>query len=124
MDLHATTLVDGGVPARESTHYVWGTNLIKQSRGGQGTYYHGDGLGSVKALTDAQGSVTDRYEYEAFGEPAGHQGITTNPYRYTGEYFDDAITLQYNRARWYAAGGAVAESRSASGPTDTAGDVE
>jgi RHS repeat-associated protein len=30
-------------------------------------------------------------------------GTTENTYRYTGEYFDDAIGLQYNRARWYEA---------------------
>jgi RHS repeat-associated protein len=88
----------------ETAHYVWGIQLIKQIRGGQGTYYHADALGSVKALTDPAGNVTDLYEYEAFGELASHAGTTTNPYRYTGEHYDDTVMVQYNRARWYEAG--------------------
>lgn len=109
-------LVDGSFPfaqvleekeslgaATETTQYVWGTGLLKQIRGGQGSYYHADALGSVKALTNEAGSQTDSYEYEAFGELASHAGTTANPYRYTGEHYDDAISLQYNRARWYDA---------------------
>ncbi|MCB1887980.1 MAG: RHS repeat-associated core domain-containing protein [Rhodocyclaceae bacterium] len=88
----------------ETTHYVWGAELIEQLRSGQGTFYHADALGSVKALTDETGSTSDLYEYEAFGKLAQHAGSSGNAYRYTGEYFDDVIGLQYNRARWYSAG--------------------
>ncbi|MBC3809312.1 RHS repeat-associated core domain-containing protein [Undibacterium seohonense] len=83
------------------TNYVWGNGLIAQSRAGQNSYYHADGLGSVKALTDAAGITTDAYVYDAFGTVEGHSGASDNAYRYTGEYFDDTIQLQYNRARWY-----------------------
>ena len=89
--------------ATETTHYVWGAELIEQLRGGQGTFYHADALGSVKALTDEAGATSDLYEYEAFGELASHAGASDNAYRYTGEYFDELIGLQYNRARWYSA---------------------
>ena len=87
--------------ATESTRYVWGMNLIVQGHGNQASYYHADGLNSVKALTDVAGMATDTYAYEAFGALAGKSGATGNAYRYTGEYFDEAIGLQYNRARWY-----------------------
>ena len=89
--------------ATETTHYVWGAELIEQLRGGQGTFYHADALGSVKALTDEAGATSDLYEYEAFGELASHAGASDNAYRYTGEYFDGVMGLQYNRARWYEA---------------------
>ena len=89
--------------ATETTHYVWGAELIEQLRGGQGTFYHADALGSVKALTDEAGATSDLYEYEAFGELASHAGASDNAYRYTGEYFDGVMGLQYNRARWYSA---------------------
>lgn len=87
--------------ASESTSYVWGNGLIQQSRAGQLSYYHMDALGSTKVLTDSSGSVTDAYQYDAFGAVLNKTGTTANNYRYTGEYFDDAIALQYNRARWY-----------------------
>ncbi|MFZ6732650.1 RHS repeat-associated core domain-containing protein [Undibacterium sp. Ji42W] len=89
--------------ATESTSYVWGNGLIQQSRVGQLSYYHADALGSTKALTNSNGSVTDAYQYDAFGAVLNNTGITANNYRYTGEYFDDIIELQYNRARWYSA---------------------
>ena len=37
------------------------------ARGGQATYYHGDHLGSVRALSDAGGAVVNSYAYDAFG---------------------------------------------------------
>ncbi|WP_423026558.1 RHS repeat-associated core domain-containing protein [Undibacterium sp. Ji42W] len=89
--------------ASESTSYVWGNGLIQQSRAGQLSYYHADALGSTKVLTDSSGNVTDAYQYDAFGTVLNRTGTTANNYRYTGEYFDDAISLQYNRARWYDA---------------------
>jgi RHS repeat-associated protein len=85
----------------ESTHYVWGTGLIKQLRGGQGTFYHPDGLGSVKALTDANGLATDSYQYTAFGEPLSHTGPSAQLYRFAGEHYDPEAGMQYHRARWY-----------------------
>ncbi|MBC3917556.1 AHH domain-containing protein, partial [Undibacterium sp. CY18W] len=87
----------------QAVNYVWGNGLIQQSRAGQNSYYHADGLGSTKALTDETGNATDAYQYDAFGTVLNHAGTTQNAYRYTGEYFDDAITLQYNRSRWYDA---------------------
>ncbi|MFZ6736074.1 RHS repeat-associated core domain-containing protein, partial [Undibacterium sp. Ji42W] len=89
--------------ATESIGYVWGNGLIQQSRSGQLSYYHADALGSAKVLTDSSGNVTDAYQYDAFGEVTNRSGATANNYRYTGEYFDDSISLQYNRARWYSA---------------------
>ncbi|MFZ6682213.1 RHS repeat-associated core domain-containing protein [Undibacterium sp. Tian12W] len=88
----------------ESTSYVWGNGLILQSRAGQLNYYHADALGSTKVLTDSSGNVTDAYQYDAFGAVTNKSGTTANNYRYTGEYFDESINLQYNRARWYDAG--------------------
>ncbi|MFZ6778501.1 transglutaminase domain-containing protein [Undibacterium sp. Ji83W] len=87
--------------ASESASYVWGNGLIQQSRVGQSYFYRADALGSIKALTDAQGNITDTYQYDVFGNLLDKSGTTTNQYRYTGEYFDDAISLQYNRSRWY-----------------------
>src|SRR4030095_3276262 len=68
--------------------YVHGNDLISQGRGGVRSYYHVDGLGSTRALTDASGVVTDRYAYDAFGRTIGQVGSTGNVYLFAGEQRD------------------------------------
>jgi len=79
--------------------------LISQRRGGS-TYYHlYDQLGSTRLLTDASQTVTDTYDYYAFGEVQSSSGSTTNPFKFVGRlgYYDDpSADLQYLRARYYA----------------------
>ncbi|MFZ6682219.1 RHS repeat-associated core domain-containing protein [Undibacterium sp. Tian12W] len=87
--------------ANQSTSYILGLELIVQNKAGQQSFYHADALGSVKVLTDTSGNVTDAYQYDAFGSVIAKSGTTANQYRYTGEYFDETIALQYNRARYY-----------------------
>ena len=65
-------------------------------------YYHYDGLGSVVAISDANGTIVERYEYDVFGRSTVHTGagadgiwmtaddvtdsksILDNPYMFTG----------------------------------------
>ena len=86
--------------AVEPVRYVWGVGLIGQVRSGQPVFYHSDGQASVRVLSDGNGNTVENYSYDAFGKPDS-QAVYKNAYRYTGEYFDDSIGLQYNRARWY-----------------------
>ena len=54
---------------------------------GETFYYHTGRLGSVQALADGTGTITDQYLYTPFGieEPL----VTSdNPFRYTGRRFD------------------------------------
>jgi RHS repeat-associated protein len=95
------TLVAGD--ATSSQRYVWGRGLIELVRGGQATIYHSDGLDSAKALTDGDGKVVAEYAYDAFGNVDTQAESRLNAHLYTGEYFDETIGLQYNRARWYDA---------------------
>jgi hypothetical protein len=44
------------------------TGLVNQKRAGTSHWYHTDGLGSVWALTNSVGNVTDKYAYNAYGE--------------------------------------------------------
>jgi len=41
-------------------------------------YYVCDGLGSVRALTNASGTVTDTYAYDAFGNTTHGLGSSPN----------------------------------------------
>ena len=50
-------------------------------------YYHADGLGSTRLLTDETGGVTDKTTFEAFGEidAVASQQTSDNAFLYTGE---------------------------------------
>jgi RHS repeat-associated protein len=107
--------------------YDYGLDLVAQTEfepdPGSGfkfpvsSFYLYDCHGSVRALTDETGTVTDTYTYDAFGiqlsqqvrnpasgllEPVSTDNrslITDNSYRYCGEYFDADSGMYYLRAR-------------------------
>jgi len=63
-------------------------------------YYHFDGLGSVAALSDANGVLVESYSYDVFGEPNTTSSVG-NPYMFTGRRYDTETGLYYYRARHY-----------------------
>jgi RHS repeat-associated protein len=73
-------------------------------RGTNRSYYLFDGLGSVVALTNAAGSVTNSYAYDPFGVTTETKVLLTNvfnPWRYTGQYQDTTTGLYKIGARYY-----------------------
>jgi len=64
-------------------------------------YYVHDGHGSVRALTDATGAVTDTYDYDAFGNLLNSTftgaAATPNNYLFAGEQFDPDLGLYARR---------------------------
>jgi RHS repeat-associated protein len=80
-------------------------------------YYHYDGLGNVRAITDASGAVVETYTYDVYGKPTIHKGTGTqehtstgeiipesqigNPFFFTGKMFDSTTGLYYYRNRYY-----------------------
>jgi len=81
--------------------YTYGDDLLSQERNSATNYFHYDGLGSTRALSNASGSLTDSYDYAAFGEVLAQTGSTENLYQYTGEQFDSDLDQTYLRARYY-----------------------
>ena len=81
--------------------YTYGDDLVSQTRAGTPSYYLYDGHGSTRALADASGSLTDSYDYDAFGLLLNSSGDTENAYRYTGEQLDSSLDQYYLRARYY-----------------------
>ncbi|WP_386066755.1 RHS repeat domain-containing protein [Tahibacter sp. UC22_41] len=65
-------------------------------------YYHADGLGSTRLLTDDTAAITDHLTYEAFGEldAAASAQTSDNAFMYTGEQFDPNAGFYYLRARY------------------------
>ncbi|MGC7878065.1 RHS repeat-associated core domain-containing protein [Desulforudis sp. 1031] len=68
-----------------------------------GCVYHFGLRASTVALTDENGSVTDRYQYAPYGELVGHEGTSDTPFLYNGRdgVMTDANGLYYMRARYY-----------------------
>ena len=85
--------------------YTYGLQRIdeEQVRNGVWTpsYYGYDGGGNVRNLTNSAGTVTDQYEYDAYGNSFTVSGTTPNNYLYRGEQFDPDLGLYYLRARYY-----------------------
>ena len=84
-----------------ATSYVYGHDLISQARGIDTSFYQVDGLGSTRVLTDELGSVTDTYDYDAFGNLIDSSGGTENSYQFAGEQFDENLDNYYLRQRFY-----------------------
>ncbi len=94
-------LVNGSV----ARTYAYGTLRISQNQliGGIWTpsFYGYDGHGSVRFLANTSASITDTYDYDAFGTLIASTGSTPNNYLFSGEQFDSALGLYQLRARWY-----------------------
>ncbi len=83
------------------------SRIIAQRDGGQSAskyFYVNDRLGSVRQVIDMYGSVKRNYTYSPFGqllESGAASGAPSNPFMFTGQWFDDEISQYYLRARMY-----------------------
>ncbi len=80
--------------------HVHGHSRIKVARDGRDRFFHTDALGSTRMLTDGSGTVSDTYDYDAFGSLKNSTGTTANPFRFAGEPLDPESGLYYLRARY------------------------
>jgi RHS repeat-associated protein len=63
-----------------------------------------DGLGSVRQVINANGAVTDAFEYDAFGEEVSRTGSGDIDHRYRAEQTSPNTGFYNLRARWYDPG--------------------
>ena len=93
-----------GVPLR---YYIWGTGRLLGIIESNGALrcVHFDEQGSVVALTDGGGNVTDNFAYGPYGEDWGHTGTNSIPFRWLGSHgvwrVADGTTLHITRHRAY-----------------------
>jgi len=66
-------------------------------------YYHYDALGSVVALSDSDGDMSQTYEYDVYGQVAASDPNHPNPFLFTGRRYDTETGFYYYRARYYNA---------------------
>jgi len=92
--------------------YVYGTQLddiLQMRRSSVDYFYHQNVLGSVTAVTDAAGSIVERYEYDGYGNPSIYDAsympraatAVGNAYMFTGREYDVETGYYYFRARTY-----------------------
>lgn len=90
--------------------YLYGIgidDILQMHRNGQDYWYHKNHLGSVVALTDGQGSVVERYEYDPYGKLTIYDANDSvlinsaigNIYYFTGREYDFETGLYHYRAR-------------------------
>ena len=100
-------LLDGGDVVAEYTDgeltasYLRGINLVLCFTVDSVEFYLHNAHGDVIVLTNGSGTVTKRYDYDAFGNEENPDSADTNPFRYCGEYFDKETKTYYLRARYY-----------------------
>ena len=88
-----------------SRTYTYGLQRISQNQvinnAWTPSFYGYDGGGTVRLLTDATGTVTDTYDYDAWGNTVNTTSSTPNVYLYRGEQYDSDLNLYYLRARYF-----------------------
>lgn len=83
--------------------FIYGPGVdepIAMVEGGATTFYHQNHQGTVVAISDATGAVTQKYTYDAYG--ASSDTTLGQPFRYTGRRLDPETGLFYYRARYYS----------------------
>jgi RHS repeat-associated protein len=83
--------------------YVYGPGLdeplVTIDAAGNHSYYFTDALGSVVALANASGQLTEKHAYSAYGLASSTAGTA---FQFAGRRIDPETGLYYNRARYYS----------------------
>jgi RHS repeat-associated protein len=102
----ATETVSKGKKSQTSS-YTYGAGPIGLVNEAGSYAFHTDSLGSVMELSDASGNSVESYRYSSYGEAyapgesSEASSRSSNPIRFTGQYFDSESDLYNMRAREY-----------------------
>ncbi len=64
-------------------------------------YFHADGEGSIRLLTDANAQIANQYSYDSYGQRLTVVESVPQPYGWKGRDFIPGPNIYYNRARFY-----------------------
>jgi RHS repeat-associated protein len=79
--------IDSNVVSDGAASFVRGAaGLLSEKRSGVQKFYHTDALGSVRALTNGSGTLTDTRSTDAFGMTVTSSGTTATPFGLAGNY--------------------------------------
>ena len=81
---------------------VYPLNAAPAPGAGSQYYYHADGEGSIRLLTDANGQIANRYDYDSYGQRLSViESLPLQPYGWKGREWIPGPNIYYNRARFY-----------------------
>ena len=80
---------------------VYAPNADPTPGTGQQFYFHADGEGSIRLVTDSTGNIANRYDYDSFGRRIAVTESVQQPYGWKGRDFIAGPDVYYNRARFY-----------------------
>jgi RHS repeat-associated protein len=92
--------------ANVTAHYVYGVNRVSRDASGSYEYYHSDGIGSTRQLSNDTQTITQTTTYDAFGNVESSAGSSSNAYKYAGQWGyrnDGDDGLMHVGARYYDA---------------------
>ncbi len=87
--------------------YIYADSQILAQHDGNSSdpryFYLHDRLGSVRLLIDDEGVAQNSYTYDPFGESFDTECTenVSNPFKFTGQFYDSEIDQYYLRARMY-----------------------
>ena len=90
--------------------YLYGNNIdeaLQMKRGVDLFYYHTNHLGSIMALSDNNGQLTEYVDYDVYGMPSFYnaaredigQSSVNNSILFTGREYDSSVGIYHYRAR-------------------------
>ncbi|MFS0567744.1 RHS repeat-associated core domain-containing protein, partial [Brevibacillus invocatus] len=89
----------GNVKARN----IWGNELLfrEDFAANKSGYYGYNSHGDVIVISDENGHEINTYDYDAWGNIVSETEGMENPFKYSGEIYDEKTGLYYLRARYY-----------------------
>jgi RHS repeat-associated protein len=98
-------VIDETVNGSVTRTFTYGLRPISENQFVSGTwkpsFFGNDGHANVRFLANTAGTITDTYQFDAFGAQIASSGTTSNLYLYSGERFDSNLNLYHLRARYY-----------------------
>lgn len=99
----------GGELEARYTYGRYVDEVLTMERGGNTYTYQRDALGNVTEISDAAGTLVERYDYDIFGKPAFWDAAGNplpasaigNAFLFTGRYYDAESGTYHYRARAY-----------------------
>jgi len=107
-------LIEESANGGNTARYIHGTQsdeILKSSTVNEEFYYHQDALGSTIAVTDGDGNVIERYQYDVYGAPSFfdsnaqslNSSVIGNRFLFTGREYLSEMKLYDYRDRIYSA---------------------